>query len=148
MLSAISENQPQADCLAFVSDFENKWSRFMITIISTNSIWGVSKSHFFEDAKVEYRNPEGITTELNCLITRQHIEYTVEELAINKTNKNLKTKKRAYTPRKWNILRLACPKNWKHLCNKITRRLYLTGSLCYPLLIMVLRHSSNTFGIL
>ena len=83
----------------------------MITIISTNSIWGVSNSHFFEDAKVEYRNPEGIATELNCLITRQHIEYTVEELAINKTNKNLKTKKRAYTPRKWNILRLACPKN-------------------------------------
>ena len=46
VLSAIAEKQPQADYLAFVNDFKNRWSYFMRTIISINSKWGVSNSHF------------------------------------------------------------------------------------------------------
>ena len=85
MLSAIAEKQPQADYLAFVNDFKNKWSYFMRTIISINSIWGVSNSLLpLEDAKVEYNNSQGITAELKSLITRQHIEYMVEEFTMKK----------------------------------------------------------------
>lgn len=41
---------------------------------------------FLEDAKVEYNNSQGITAEPKSLITRQHIEYMVEEFTMKKIN--------------------------------------------------------------
>lgn len=45
---------------------------------------GLAIPIFLEDAKVEYNNSQGITAELKSLITRQHIEYMVEEFTMKK----------------------------------------------------------------
>lgn len=54
---------------------------------------GISNSIFHEQTEVEYNNSRRITIELTRLITRQHMENTVEELTTKKLSKKTKKKK-------------------------------------------------------
>ena len=54
---------------------------------------GISNSIFHEQTEVEYNNSRRITIELTRLITRQHMENTVEELTTKKLSKKPKKKK-------------------------------------------------------